>query len=415
MAATAQARVLSILSFSSSFRLFLRSNAIWSVNAVLPPFFIKEKSTKASDDEQPQTLVLETYHSRTVHVGNLRQSSRSDLVSYFSKYGKIEKVDLVYAKFSRLPRGFAFVTFCEGESAKKVLDSTHSDVGGDKITVNPRRTERLPPAPSKEKLVVLVTNILKTTTFEAIERHFSQFGKVQKVILAQKGKSDDDFDKHYVTFSSVDEAKRAVKEPTQRIAEQDIDSQVLEFSEAKNILNGTTNLCVRSLGDNISVDNLKEYFQKFGDVEFVEGFLAESSVMLCCSVAYVHFSEESTLDKFQEKEDHIVNGVQCEVLKQRRVLPLARIIRQRISVEGLPLSITSRAVKRFFENEIGIIVKILFFRKDSLNGKVHCVIGCLNEMDRENVLAIKYAMFQDKKVHFNPLLWSKRRHRGELK
>ena len=401
---------VSLFSSSSSFWYFLRSNAVLSLNAILPSISIKEKSTKASDDEQPQTLVpQEVEFGRTVHVGNLRQSTKSDLIDYFSKYGEIEKVDLMLTKFSRLPRGFAFVTFCEKESAKKVLANSHPIVAGDNITVNPLRTEKKLPKHTNKDLVVLVTSILKTTSKKAIESHFSQFGKVKNVILAQEGKSDGELDKYYVALSSISEVKRSLEEPTQRIAEQDIDSKVMAFSEAEQVLQRSTNLFVRSLEDNVSVYSLREYFQNFGDVESVEVFLDSSNVGGSLTVACVHFSKESTVDKFLEREDHVINGMRFEVLKRRSVLPWTRTNRQRISVEGLPLSIGKRDVQQFFKNVIELDIQIVFFRKDSLNGKVHCIIRCINPKDVTRILAKKYAQFQEEKLHFNPLLWSKSR------
>lgn len=76
-----------------------------------------------------------------VFVGNLSfQTTQDDLMSVFSQYGAVERVNLVTDRMTGQPRGFAFVemsTRSEAESAISALNGR--DLHGRALNVNEAR------------------------------------------------------------------------------------------------------------------------------------------------------------------------------------------------------------------------------------------------------------------------------------
>ena len=133
-------------------------------------------------------------------------------------------MEFLRAKFTNKSRGFAFITFRDVESVQKVLAESHF-IDNQKIKIEAAGNKRKSVADHKRDLTVLVTNIMKHIDRETIARHFSQFGEVNRVILAKEGVGD--LSSYYVLFSTLSGAAKALEAQNQRIAEQNIDSQVM--------------------------------------------------------------------------------------------------------------------------------------------------------------------------------------------
>ena len=393
----------------------LRSNTLWNLNGVFPSSAVKGKSTKASDDDEKHQTSQGDLKSpspspepRKIFVGNLRRITEDDLFKYFSKYGEIEKLEGKRKWLSNLLQGFAFVTFCDIESAKKALAETHV-LNGDDITVGHALKEKKPHYQGKKELMVLVTNILKSTSKEAIENHFSQFGKVDNVVLL-KGQSDVDLDSCYVVFSSLSGVKNSVEEPTQRIAEQGINSQVIKFSKTGEVKEGATGLLVRFMPGDVTVDSLRDYFQNFGDIEYLELFIDRPNIDNTCNAAFLYFQNESTVDELVKTEDHIINGSQIIVEKGKSLLTAQQRSDQvKVSVVGIPHSTNRWDVIHFFREEFGVEAHVAFFRKiRAQSRKVICVVRLVNQSDLKIVLTKTDVTFRGVPLHFHQLVWSKK-------
>lgn len=76
-----------------------------------------------------------------IFVGNLSfQTSQDELVSAFSQYGNVERVNVVTDRDSGQPRGFAFVEMTERNDAEKAIASLNgADLNGRTMTVNEAR------------------------------------------------------------------------------------------------------------------------------------------------------------------------------------------------------------------------------------------------------------------------------------
>lgn len=379
---------------------------------VLPTSNLSEKWKKAGKDKQRQTakgqdMCSPSINARQIHVGNLFNITEDALFKHFSRYGEVARIEFIRTRFSKLPRGFAFVTFSDVESAQSVLTENHV-INGEDITVGLPLKEKNANDKLKKDLTVLVTNVLANTSKEAVKEHFSQFGKVDKVVLAQK--VDENFSSYYVIFLSLSGAKKALEEPAQKIAEQDIDSQVMEFPKTKEFTGETKRLFLTSVPDCVTVDDLRDYFQKFGDVEYIELFIHTSSVAeKNCNVAYVHFLNKSTVEEIVESNNHVINGSKVTVSKQG-ILQDNRdgSHRLKVSVEGFPLSAKLKDVKKCFKDTFRIVPSFVCFKRDHVidTGKVVCIVKFLKESELEMVLKKTDVTFGGAPLYFRQLVWS---------
>jgi len=76
-----------------------------------------------------------------IYVGNLLYATtESELVEFFSKWGKVERATLVYDRETGRPRGFAFIEMPDAaEAAKAVADAHGTELNGRPLTVNEAR------------------------------------------------------------------------------------------------------------------------------------------------------------------------------------------------------------------------------------------------------------------------------------
>lgn len=75
---------------------------------------------------------------KKLYVGNIPFSvSADELRQAFSEYGEVTDVFIVKDRNTGRPRGFAFVTFADGEAADKAIaEMNGKDLGGRNIVVN---------------------------------------------------------------------------------------------------------------------------------------------------------------------------------------------------------------------------------------------------------------------------------------
>lgn len=382
--------------------------------------------SKTSEEDNVKTsLGIVGDSNRKIYVGNLNNSITEDRVfEYFSKYGKIEILKFFRHKLNKLPRGFAFVTFCETESTQKVLAEAGSHVIDDrKVTVEIPREAVKQAKPHKRELTVLVTNILNGTNKQAIEGYFSQFGKVDRVIVAKKDPLGENTSSYYVMFSSLSEVKKALEQSTQRIADQEIDSQVTGFVEsaaqnARRYLGETDCIYVRSIPDCLTVENLRDYFVGFGDVKSVDLLVNGSGITSGIqnersSVAFVHFTDRYSINKILEDENHVIGDSQVKVSTCLHVSPAnlasEEIRSLKLSVEGLPLSTRPAAVQEYFESTFGIVLNGVFLSKDQMmiHKKLLCIVRLSNTAEVERVLRQEKRTFQGHPLQFRRVFWRK--------
>ena len=365
----------------------------------------EEENLKTKDNSDTST-------NRKIFIGNLLRernyTSEDKLFKYFSQYGEIEALEFVRSKFSNLPRGYAFVTFRDVESAQRVLAESHF-IDNQNVRIEAAENKPKKLVYRKRDLTVLVSSVTKYLDRETIARHFSQFGEVDRVILAEKG--DDDLDSYYVVFSTLSGATKALEEPNQRIAEQSIDSQVMALGKTLTVItkfSGRTNcLTITSVPDRLTVEDLRDYFQQYGDVQYADFIVhggKRSYLHKDSNTAFVRFLDEAVVDKIVKTNDHVINGSEVQVSRYRKLhdLPPEEARELRLSVEGLPLNTRFKEVKKYFEDTYRIVLNGGFFTK-----KFICIVRFSNQADLEKVLREPKVSFHGFPLHFRRLAWKK--------
>ena len=353
----------------------------------------------------------DTLENRKIFIGNLfrgrNYTSEDKLHKYFSHYGEIEALEFFRTKFTKLPLGFAFITFRDAESVQRVLAESHF-IDNKNVKIEVAKNKPTSVAHPNRDLTLLVTNIKKHIDRETIARHFSKFGEVNRVILA---KDDEDLNSYYVIFSTMSGVMKALEEQNQQIAEQSIDSQVMALGEVNPVTarygERSNRLAVSSVPDNMTVEDLRDYFQQYGDVQCVDFFVQGgmgSHLQKDANKAFVRFSDEAIVDEIVKSKDHVINGFDVQVSRYRNLHDLApeKVRELKLSVEGFPLTTQLEEVKKYFEETFSIISNGVFFSKKSF-----CIVRFSNQADLEKVLREQKATFHGSPLHFRRLAWKK--------
>ncbi|XP_078384924.1 uncharacterized protein LOC144667402 [Oculina patagonica] len=404
-----QKRVLSLSSFSEkSF-------------STTQKYDVTQRVTAKEEEEIKRKHISEISVNRKIHIGNLRRgrdfTTEDTLFEYFSKYGEIQELEFFRNKLTHLSRGFAFVTFCNVESARKVLAESHI-IDGQNVTIAVPVKKQKNAAVQKRDMTVLVSNIMKNTNKEVVARHFSKFGRVDRVILAQKGQADDeDLSSYYVIFSCLLGAQKALEEPTQKIADQNIDSQVMALPETtpvtKEYVGRTNHLALTSVPDSLTVEDLRDYFQQYGDVQYIDFIVHGSKVPYSqkdSNTAFIRFSDDAVVEEIVTHKNHLIVGSEVKVSKYKslRTLPPEEMRELKVSVEGLPLSTRQQEVKRYFEKTFGILLNGVFFKEQHVfDKKLICIVRFFNQADLERVLKETQVSFHGSPLYFRRLGWKK--------
>ena len=389
---------------------------------------LKTKTYPASncqEIQQASTTGLE--NNRRIYVGNLlkgkEHTSEDKIFEYFSQFGKIDVLEFFREKVTKLPRGFAFVTFRDLESARQVIEEAqngHHFIDGHKVRVEIPRlaTERIV---TKRSLAVLVDNVLKSTSKEELKKHFSQFGKVDRVIFAKEDVSDENKRSFYVMFTSVSGAREALQRPFQKVADQEIDSHISDISRADaqgsltHIRRKNTCISVASVPSNLTVEDLRDYFQKYGDVQTVDfivnGGLGSCNIGEVPSVAFLQFSGAVEINEILQIKDHVVSGstVRVSLRERQPKITFEEHRKLKISVEGLPLSTGFLEVREYFDKTFNIVPNGVFIgnRKVLIHGKLVCIVRLSSIKEVEQVLQQQYGAFDGHPLYFRRLFWTK--------
>lgn len=71
-----------------------------------------------------------------IFVGGLRQEVEdSELREYFTKYGKVRKIEIMVDRHTNAKRGFAFIEFTDYDPVDKAVMQGKHKIGGQDVTV----------------------------------------------------------------------------------------------------------------------------------------------------------------------------------------------------------------------------------------------------------------------------------------
>lgn len=106
---------------------------------------VKEKVARVPETEEQRAERLakqEVVDKKSIYVGNVDYKSEPEqLQELFSDVGVIERVTILFDKFSGLPKGYAYIEFAEVESVEKAIESINGkEFRGREIRVSSKRT-----------------------------------------------------------------------------------------------------------------------------------------------------------------------------------------------------------------------------------------------------------------------------------
>lgn len=160
--------------------------------------------------------------ARRLYVGNIPRTLKNDeLRKIVEEHGVVDKVEVMYDKYSGRSRRFAFVTMKTVEDANVAIGKLNgTEIGGREIKVNvtekPLSTidfsllqaEETPFVDSPHK--VYVGNLAKTVTSEILKSFFADKGNVLSAKVSRVPGTSKSSGFGFVSFSSEEDVDAAV-------------------------------------------------------------------------------------------------------------------------------------------------------------------------------------------------------------
>ncbi|MFS8026712.1 putative RNA recognition motif domain, nucleotide-binding alpha-beta plait domain superfamily [Helianthus anomalus] len=160
--------------------------------------------------------------ARRLYVGNIpRTTTNDDLQKVFEEHGAVEKVEVMYDKYSGRSRRFGFVTMKTVDDANAAIEKLNdTEIGGRKIKVNVTEKpltgvtssltqfDETPFADTPYKLYV--GNLAKTVTSDSLKSFFAEKGNVVGAKVSRVPGTSKSSGFGFVSFSSEEEVEAAI-------------------------------------------------------------------------------------------------------------------------------------------------------------------------------------------------------------
>ncbi|KAK3737510.1 hypothetical protein QZH41_001654 [Actinostola sp. cb2023] len=249
--------------------------------------------------EPPSAQELDT-NRRSVFFGGLQPGTTEEMANeYFSKFGEVENVRLVKT-FMGYSRNYGFVCFKSSTVAEEVLDENHVLQGK---SIDVRRT--------KKYRVVYAGGLQSHFTEDIVKEHFSKFGNVESVQFIDHSRMQSKSGYAFITFTTIEEAARALSEENQVIEGCPVKVNSRESSEGavEAEVSESRKIKVECLPfETTTVEQLRDYFEKFGALKAID-LLINSKTKTCAAI--VMFEGVDGIQNALTEENHEIEG--CKV------------------------------------------------------------------------------------------------------
>lgn len=254
-----------------------------------------------------------------VFIRNLHPSiDNQTLYDTFSQFGNILSCKVAIDPASGQSRGFGFVHFESEDSAKAAIEKVNNMLLKDcQVYVGPfiRRTQRLAEEISRYTNVY-IKDFKNTTTVEELLAYFRQFGEPKKdaytVRQDKKGRAFAfiDFAEHEAACKAVSQVHGThtdLNEPEQVIYVQRAQKRAERLEELRkrfaqmkarraNDVAGS-NIYIKNLDDTVGDKELREAFQRFGEIVSAKVMLDEKDPPQSKGFAFVCYKDPESANK----------------------------------------------------------------------------------------------------------------------
>ncbi|CAL4125421.1 unnamed protein product [Meganyctiphanes norvegica] len=316
----------------------------------------------------------ETVHERKLCVFNVSfTTSEQQLKQYFGKYGEIESLALMYDNNTRRSKGWGFITFRESATIDAILADRPHRID-DRVLETKRALRKDNPEPKTNRLQA--SGVPEDMSEDDICEEFSQFGTVVNVnlLIDRQGRSSNSF--AYIEFvdtSSVDEAvlKREIFVNGTRLQlKRDLTPQQLKKAglqpDGKPIRNSDPSdddvqlrkLFVAQLNFDTTEDKLREYFEKYGELEDVR-INRDQMTGKSKGYGFVTFADISGVDAVQKARPHTITKRTVKtvrsVRKEQKGTAEAKLQVKKLFVRGIKYDMNKEDLKEVF-SQFGKVV-----------------------------------------------------------
>ena len=279
---------------------------------------------------------------RSLFVGGMVPEIDEDMIyDHFSNFAKVENV----IKRRGQQNQFCFVKLQDAASVDRILKMNHV------LGNNPLSVERV-----KKHRVVLVNHLPSGLSAEQLEVYFAQFGSVEKV--------EQDRNNCFLTFSSQDEAVKAVEQQDHQIGSFTVTAT---FPGPDNILRSSAietskkSLFVVGNLPGIFEETVHDYFSNFVKVEEI----LMKKLARYKRLFFVKLKDAESIDHVL-KMNHVLG---------KKPLTVQRVLKHRVVfVYNLPFSLSVKQLAEHF-NQFGSVEKVEIPEDfQSKERKDHCYV-----------------------------------------
>ena len=379
---------------------------------------IQDRASATQLSSEAESQSSSDVNRRSIFVSSLRTglnyTNEETLENFFSNFGEVEHVHLIRTKLSEQSRGLAVIRFKEEQSLQDVLryNVVHIDNRPIKLAPYVPRDEEVDVQPT---VGIFVSDVAKNTSEDEITTHFSQFGKIERVVLPLHSSTRERKGFCFVIFSSVNEAKKALAVPEQKVAAQSNYSEIKVARESAVCLGKTKKIAVEPIPSSMTVDVVQQYCESYGRVLSVDILVyasAHHKYPRSIGVAYVYFASEEAVEKIVQDTVHTLAGTTVCVMKStvsgRKQLTPNRDCK--VSVEGLEAQEPGIVEEHFLQTFEVNPKKVTFL---SANGP--CLVDFWKASDVEKVTKVTQQKIGEVDVNVRRLSWNRRVEEGFLR
>ncbi|KAK1425286.1 hypothetical protein QVD17_20636 [Tagetes erecta] len=264
------------------------------------------------NDEKFAELLAIPPHGSEIFIGGLpRDVVEEDLSELCEQFGDIVEVRLVRNKDTNESKGFAFVGFRSKDVAQKAIEELHNkDFKG--------RTLRCSLSESKYRL--FIGNVPKSWTDEEFRKVIEETGPGSELIELIKDPQNPTRNRgfafvEYYNNACADYSRQKLGSPSFKL---DGNTPTVTWADPKITADNSASaqvkaLYVKNIPENTPIEQLKELFQRHGEVTRV--VMPPAKVGCKRDFGFVHFAERSSaLKAVKDGEKYEVDGQVLEVV-----------------------------------------------------------------------------------------------------